>query len=121
MLGVTILNWHEFNQKQLEEKLETDGKTGLLTKEVEERQKHYGFNELDTGKKVNPGVIFLLQFHDFMVYVLLVATAISFFLGDVVDAIAILAIVFLNGVLGFFQEYKAEPHWKHSKKCQHQK
>ena len=42
-----------------------------------------------------------------MVYVLLAATAISFFLGDVVDAIAILAIVFLNGVLGFFQEYKA--------------
>lgn len=103
-----MLNWHEFDQKALEEQLETDGAQGLLTKEAKERQVKYGSNELDVGKKVNPLFVFLAQFNDFMVYVLFGATAISFFLGDVVDAIAILTIVFMNGVLGFFQEYKAE-------------
>lgn len=102
------MNWHEWNQKQLEEKLETNVTKGLLTKEAEDRQKQYGLNELNTGKKTSPLIVFLLQFHDFMVYVLFGATVISFFLGDIIDAVAILAIVFLNGVLGFLQEYKAE-------------
>ena len=97
------MNWHEWNQKQLEEKLETNVTKGLLTKEAEDRQKQYGLNELNTGKKTSPLIVFLLQFHDFMVYVLFGATVISFFLGDIIDAVAILAIVFLNGVLGFLQ------------------
>lgn len=108
MLGVTMLNWHEFNQRELEEQLETNGEVGLLTKEAEERQAKHGANELDAGKKSHPMLVFLAQFNDFMVYVLFGATAVSFFLGDMIDAIAILAIVFINGVLGFFQEYKAE-------------
>lgn len=52
--------------------------------------------------------MFFAQFKDFMVLVLLAATLISGFLGEYVDAVAIIAIVFVNGILGFFQERRAE-------------
>ncbi len=81
---------------------------GLSEKEAKERLKRVGFNQLSEGKKKSPFLLFLEQFNDFMVWVLLVATLISGLLGEYTDAIAIIAIVILNAILGFVQEVRAE-------------
>lgn len=94
--------------QEIEKALHTNSYTGLSDDEVKNRQRKYGFNELQEGEKQSLILLFFAQFKDFMVLVLLVATLISGLLGEYVDAIAIIAIVFLNGILGFFQERKAE-------------
>lgn len=94
--------------EEIEMALHTSSYTGLSDDEVKERQRKHGFNELKEGEKQSLILLFFSQFKDFMVLVLLVATLISGLLGEYVDAIAIIAIVFLNGILGFFQERKAE-------------
>ena len=81
---------------------------GLTEKEAERRLLEYGYNELRERKKASVLSIFLSQFKDFMVIVLLVATLISFFLGETMDAIAIVIIVIMNALLGFIQEYRTE-------------
>ena len=81
---------------------------GLTKREAEKRLKSYGLNELKHKKKVSPIKTFLLQFNDFMVWVLLGATLISAFMGDVADAITIVIIVIVNAILGFIQEFRTE-------------
>ncbi|GAA0068848.1 calcium-translocating P-type ATPase, PMCA-type [Clostridium sardiniense] len=81
---------------------------GLTTKEAEKRMKSFGLNELEHKSKASPVKIFLSQFNDFMVWVLIGATVISGFMGDTADAITILIIVIVNAFLGFFQEFKTE-------------
>ena len=63
---------------------------------------------MEEGEKQSALLLFFSQFKDFMVLVLLAATLISGLLGEYIDAIAIIAIVIINGFLGFFQERKAE-------------
>jgi len=94
--------------QEIENALQTSIKLGLNKDEVTKRQRKHGFNELQEAEKQSALLLFFAQFKDFMVLVLLVATLISGILGEYVDAIAIIAIVFLNGILGFFQERKAE-------------
>lgn len=81
---------------------------GLSTKEAEKRQKNYGLNEISHKKKSSPIVIFLSQFNDFIVWVLIAATIISGLMGDMADAITILIIVIVNAIMGFVQEYRTE-------------
>lgn len=81
---------------------------GLTTKEAEKRNENFGLNELKHKKKVSPIKTFLLQFNDFMVWVLLGATLISAIMGDAADAITIVIIVVVNAILGFVQEFKTE-------------
>ena len=81
---------------------------GLSTKEAEKRQKTYGLNEISHKKKTSPIIIFLSQFNDFIVWVLIAATVISGLMGDTADAITILIIVVANAIMGFIQEYKTE-------------
>lgn len=81
---------------------------GLTTKEAEKRMKSFGLNELKHKSKASPFKIFLSQFNDFMVWVLIGATIISGFMGDTADAITILIIVIVNALLGFFQEFRTE-------------
>ncbi|MCY8487344.1 calcium-translocating P-type ATPase, SERCA-type [Bacillus atrophaeus] len=102
------MKFHEMEQTDLEEATNTSMKQGLTEKEVKKRLETHGPNELQEGKKTSALVLFFSQFKDFMVLVLLAATLISGFLGEYVDAIAIIAIVFVNGILGFFQERRAE-------------
>ena len=66
---------------------------GLSSREAEKRIKTYGLNELKHKKKKSPILIFLAQFNDFLVWVLIGATIISGFIGDKADAITILIIV----------------------------
>ncbi|MCH8067470.1 MAG: cation-translocating P-type ATPase [Nanoarchaeota archaeon] len=83
-------------------------KEGLTEKEAEIRLKKYGYNEIKQGKKISPVKIFLNQFNNVVIYILIFALGISIFLGETVDAIVIGAIVIANAILGFIQEYKAE-------------
>ena len=84
------------------------GRQGLTEKEAEERIKKYGYNELKEGKKISPLKIFINQFKSFIIYILLFALAFSIFVGEIVEAIVIAAIVVANAIIGFRQEYNAE-------------
>jgi Ca2+-transporting ATPase len=86
---------------------EVQHKQGLTEEQVSAR-KMEGINEFSERNKVRAIAIFLNQFKDFMLLVLLIAALISSFLGEYVDAITILIIIVINNTLGFIQEYRAE-------------
>jgi len=100
--------WHRLGPRELVEALGSDAASGLSAAEAARRLAEHGRNELAEGRRTPPIVLFLNQFKDFMVLVLIGATLISGLLGEYMDAAAILAIIVLNGVLGFIQEYRAE-------------
>lgn len=102
------MKFHQMNVGQVEKVLQTDKRVGLTEEETAKRLKKNGYNELEEGEKQSALLLFFSQFKDFMVLVLLAATLVSGLLGEYIDAIAIIAIIMLNGILGFFQEYKAE-------------
>ena len=81
---------------------------GLSSREAERRLLEYGLNLLTEKKKVSPVKLMLSQFTDIMVIILMVSTVISAFMGEITEAVTIIAIVILNAVLGFIQEYKTE-------------
>jgi Ca2+-transporting ATPase len=81
---------------------------GLSKKEVQDRLNQYGPNTLIEKKSISIFKIIIEQFSDFMVLILLAATAISAFMGEMMEAITIVAIVIVNAVLGFMQEYRTE-------------
>ena len=81
---------------------------GLSASDAARRLADHGPNELREAAPINPWAIFLGQFKNLIVWILIVAGVVSGVLGEVVDAIAILAIVVLNAVIGFYQEFSAE-------------
>lgn len=87
---------------------QTNPYDGLSSSEVKARLNKFGFNQMAEKPPEPWWKYFLAQFQDFMVLVLLAATLISAFLGEYSDAITILAIVIINAILGFIQEYRAE-------------
>jgi Ca2+-transporting ATPase len=99
--------WHSKETEQVLNELKVD-QQGLSSEEVKHRLDEVGYNELKEKKKVTPFQIFLNQFKDVFVIMLLVATVISFLIGENVDAITIAVIVILNSVVGFVQEYRSE-------------
>lgn len=102
------MKWYQLDVEKVEQKLHVTSSKGLSSKQVNERRKQYGTNELKAKKQVPKWLVFLRQFQDFMVLVLLAATLIAGLLGEYVDAIAIMFIVLVNGFIGYFQENKAE-------------
>jgi len=81
---------------------------GLSAGEAEQRLAAGGLNELLEGDPISPLYIFLAQFKSLIIWILIVAGVVSGVLGEGVDAFAILAIVVLNAVIGFYQEFNAE-------------
>jgi len=81
---------------------------GLTEEEAHKRLEKYGFNEIKQAKKIHPIKIFLEQFHNTVIYILIAALVISIFIGETIDAVVIGVIVILNAIVGFIQEYKAE-------------
>ena len=81
---------------------------GISSKEAKKRLRQYGPNALEEKKKKTPLMMFLDQFKDFMILVLIGAAIISGIIGEVTDTIAIVVIVVLNAIIGFLQEYRAE-------------
>lgn len=82
--------------------------TGLTLKDVDRRRKEFGYNEIKREKGVTPGLIFIHQFTSPLIWLLLLASVIAFYLRESFEVFAILAILFLNAIIGFFQEYRAE-------------
>jgi Ca2+-transporting ATPase len=81
---------------------------GLSSEEVQKRLQEFGPNELKKEKRKSPLKLFLEQFTDILIIILLIATVLSFAVGEAYDALVIIAIVMACAVLGFTQEYKAE-------------
>ena len=88
-------------------KLLNSSPNGLSSDEAEKRLKEYGLNELEE-KKESKFLIFIRQFNNPLVYILIVASIITLFMGDYLDSGIIAGIIFINGLLGFLQELKAQ-------------
>ncbi|MGV3485460.1 MAG: HAD-IC family P-type ATPase, partial [Planctomycetaceae bacterium] len=99
--------WHSISVTDVLTQLRSSP-AGLTAAEAAQRLAVHGPNELREDDSVSALQIFLGQFSSLIIWVLIVAGAVSGFLGEVVDAIAILAIVVLNAVIGYYQEYNAE-------------
>lgn len=95
------------SQEQVLTELQSS-KNGLTKEEAQARLQKYGPNILKEQKRLHPFFIFIRQFQSVVVYILLGAVIISFFLGNYVDASVIIAILVFNAIFGFIQEYKAE-------------
>ena len=99
--------WHAMETEETLKVLNTK-ETGLSQDEVQKRLQQYGPNELKKEKGISPIKLFIEQFKDILIIILLVATGLSIYLGEVTDAIVILAIVIACAVLGFVEEYRSE-------------
>lgn len=102
------LAWYALPAEALADELRTDLEAGLKVDEAARRRAHEGLNELPEAPPPSLLKLFVSQFASFLVWVLTGAAIVSGLLEDWIDAAAILAIVFLNGVLGFVQEFRAE-------------
>ena len=93
-------------QQTLEEMQSTT--EGLSTQEAARRLEQYGPNQLEEGKKKNAFVVFLEQFKDLLVVILIIAAAISMASGNIESTIVIFAVLIMNAILGTVQYLKAE-------------
>jgi len=100
--------WQTKNIKEVIEAFESDIRTGLSSEECRKRVDQYGSNELVRIARTPWYKVFLRQFTNVLILILFVAAGISLVIGEMGDAITILVIIVLNGILGFIQEYKAE-------------
>jgi len=101
------ITWHTQSAEEVLAQLGSSA-DGLSAQEADQRLAADGANEIKEGKRINPVQIFLGQFKSILIWILIAAGVISGVLGEMVDAIAILAIVVLNAVIGFYQEFNAE-------------
>lgn len=100
--------WHLMDPPQVLKELNTDPLSGLTSEEVKSRLEKYGYNELKKEKRISPLTIFMKQFKNILIIILLIATVLSALVGETFDAVLILVIVTFCAFLGFLQEYKAE-------------
>ncbi len=101
-------SWALLSGKQVLNYFQVNSQEGLRGKEAKRRLLKNGSNSLKEKKKLSLIGMFLNQFKEFMVLILLVATLLSGLLGEYVDALAIIIIILVNAFLGFLQEFKAE-------------
>ncbi|OGH16354.1 MAG: calcium-translocating P-type ATPase, PMCA-type [Candidatus Levybacteria bacterium RIFCSPHIGHO2_02_FULL_37_10] len=81
---------------------------GLTSLEVQEKQKIFGKNEIKAEERISTAILFLSQFPTFINGILVMASILSFVIGNTLDGTLILIILFLNALFGFAQEYRAE-------------
>ncbi|MCS7097790.1 MAG: cation-translocating P-type ATPase [Candidatus Methanomethyliaceae archaeon] len=101
-------NWHSLNKDEVEKILNSNLLHGLSDAEAKSRLIKFGYNELIRAKKISPIRIFLSQFKSILIWILLIAIAISLIIGEEIDALVIFIIVMISSILGFVQEYRAE-------------
>ena len=100
-------SWHDMKVDEVLQALDS-GTEGLSVEEAQKRLLKYGPNELKKKKGKSPIRLFFEQFKDILIIILLIATVLSFAIGELYDAVVIIAIVVAVAVLGFTQEYRAE-------------
>lgn len=100
-------NIYNYGAEEVLKELKTN-LNGIDPKDIAGMREKYGFNELQAGKKAGFIKVFLGQFKDFLVIILLIAAIVSLFLKDYESAIVIFAVTILNSILGTVQHFKAE-------------
>jgi len=98
--------WHSISWQEALKKLNSDFKNGISEDEVRVRQKKFGKNKLPEEKPASPLKIFFDQFKSPLIYILVIAGIVTLFLKDFTDSIVIFGAVFLNTLIGFFQEQR---------------
>ena len=122
LIDLENIHAHSVDHEEVAKKMNTSIETGLAENEAQKRIEEYGKNELIKEKGKTALQIFLSQFKDFLIYLLFFAIAISVIIGlyessrpgaeawstEYTDAVVIAAILIVNAILGFYQEYQAE-------------
>lgn len=99
--------FHSKSEKKALEELRSNI-AGLSSEEAQNRLRQFGFNEILEKKPVLPIFLFLKQFHSILIYILVVAAIISYSFGKLIDVYVIAAVIFINAIIGFIQEHRAE-------------
>ena len=100
-------NWFSLEKQEVSKALQTHLEKGLSDNVVRERQKAHGYNELVGKKGRTMWEMLFDQFKDFLILILIVASAVSALIGEVTDSVVIVLIVILNAILGVIQEARA--------------
>lgn len=100
--------WHQLHRHEILRLLEVDLPAGLDAGEVLRRREKYGLNSITPRPGLPAWVRFLRQFNQPLVYLLLVAVVVTGWMGEWVDSSVIFGVIFLNAIVGFIQESKAE-------------
>lgn len=106
--NLNLKNWWLQSEQELSRNLITNSQLGLSSGEAQKRLEEFGYNQLLEQHKVSALYLFFNQFSNFIVWILITAAIFAGILREWIDAFAIIVIVILNALLGFFQEYKAE-------------
>ncbi|MHB0913215.1 MAG: cation-translocating P-type ATPase, partial [Armatimonadota bacterium] len=107
MQELKLTSWHALPKEEVLARLNSSP-VGLSKEDAEARLSVYGENRLPEEKRISPIIGFLNQFRSPLIYILLVATILSFASGHPTDGTVILVVVLLNAVIGFLQEFRAE-------------
>ena len=106
------IRWY---QKSIDETLKhfnIEADIGLSQKDIPNLREKYGLNELVEKKKTSILEMFIDQFKDYMIAILIIASILSFFIGEPVDAIVIISIVIINAFIGFSRNIRLIKPWK---------
>jgi len=101
------MNWYQLPIKEILQKLETS-EEGLTDNEATARLEQYGMNKLIEEEKISRLKILFHQFTSPLIYILLIAAVVTTLLKEYIDASVIMAVVVINAIIGYLQEYKAE-------------
>jgi Ca2+-transporting ATPase len=99
--------WYTLHATDIAELLSTHLSKGLSSDVARQRLKEQGYNELVGKRGLTLFEMFLSQFKDFLVIILIIASLVSMLVGEVIDSAVIIMIVILNAILGVIQEYRA--------------
>ncbi len=100
--------WHNLTVEEIVDILKTNKEQGLSSAQAKTLLQRYGINVLPTKKKFSIFLLFISQFNNILIYILIAAAVISFLLQDFVDAWIIVIAIIINVIVGFIQEYKAQ-------------
>jgi Ca2+-transporting ATPase len=101
------MNWYQLDVKEIFSRLATS-ENGLNSENAQQRLEEYGRNKLAEAETISSLKILLHQFRSPLIYILLIAAIVTVFLQEYIDTAVIAAVVLLNAVVGYFQEFKAE-------------
>ena len=96
------------NSEKLEKDFKTNLEKGLTSGEAKKRLEEYGTNTIERESTISPIKVFIRQFKDIIILLLLAASVLSFAIGDIVEGIAVIVVIFITTIFGFITEYKAE-------------
>jgi len=102
------MKWQKSSVDETLKTLNSDANEGLSEAEAKKRNLKFGLNELVEKEKPGPIRLFLGQFKEILIIILIFAAIAAYYVGDAIDAIVILIVVIINAVVGFIQEYRAE-------------